>query len=108
MGYRGSAAYAQRRIDIILRGHEAYAKAYIDDIVIFSATLEEHIQHLRAIFGLFVEHNVALNPQKAYIGYSSITLLGQKVNGFRLTLAAKKIKAIINWKFPHNLKLLES
>ena len=62
MGYCGSAAYAQRRIDIVLRGHESYAKAYIDDIVIFFATLEEHLIHLKTIFQLFVTHNVALNP----------------------------------------------
>lgn len=108
MGYRGSAAYAQQRINIILQGHKAYAKAYIDNIVIFSATLDKHVKHLQAIFELFVEHNVALNPQKSYIGYPSITLLGQKVNGFGLTSALEKIAAISNWKFPHNLKLLES
>ena len=108
MGYCGLAAYAQRRINIILRGHEAYAKAYIDDIVIFSATLEQHLSHLDAVFRLFVEHNVALNPQKAYIGYPSITLLGQKMNGLGLISAAEKIAAISNWKFSRNLKLLES
>ena len=108
MGYCGSGSYAQRRIDIILRGHEAYAKAYIDDIVIFSATFEEHLAHLRTVFELFVIHNVMLNPQKAYLGYPSITLLGQKVNGFGLTSATEKIAAISNWQFPRNLKLLES
>ena len=108
MGYCGLAAYAQQRIDIILRGHETYAKAYIDDIVIFSATLKQHLNYLDAVFRLFLEHNVALNPQKAYIGYPSITLLKQKVNGLGLTSAAEKIAVIRNWKFPRNLKLLES
>ena len=108
MGYCRSAAYAQRRIDIILRGHEAYAKAYIDDIVILSATLDDHLAYLARIFQLFVQHNVTLNPQKAYLGYPSITLLGQKVNGLGLTSATEKIAAISGWKFPCNLKLLES
>ena len=62
IGYRRSGLYAQQRIDIILRGHEAYAKAYIDDIVIFSATFEEHFAHLKAIFELLVIHNVIFNP----------------------------------------------
>ena len=108
MGYHGSAAYAQQRINIILKGYEAYAKAYIDDIAIFSSTLEQHIRHFRAIFQLFAAYNVALNPHKAYLGYPSITLLGQKVNAFGLTSATEKIAAISNWKFPHNLKLFES
>ena len=108
MGYCGSAAYAQRRINIILQGHKHYAKAYINDIVIFSATLDEHLTHLRRIFRLFVTHNIVLNPHKAYLGYPSITLLGQKVNGLGLTSASEKIAAITNWKFPRNFKLLES
>ena len=108
MGYCGSGSYAQQKIDIILRGHEAYSKAYIDDIVIFLTLLEDHLQHLTTIFGLFVKHNVVLNPQKAYLRYPSITLLGQKVNGLRLTSSAEKVAAISNWKFPHNLKMLES
>lgn len=108
MGYCGLAAYAQQQIDIILRGHEAYTKAYIYDIVIFSATLNDHLAHLAKIFQLFVQHNVTLNPQKAYLGFPSITLLGQKVNGLGLTSATEKIAAISGWKFPRNLKLLES
>lgn len=90
MGYYGSGLYAQRRIDIILRGHKAYSKAYINDIVIFSATFEEHLAHLRTIFKLFVIHNVMLNPQKAYLGYPSIILLDQKVNRLEMTLATEK------------------
>ena len=108
MGYRKSGAYAQQQIDIILQGHETYAKAYIDNIVIFSATLNEHLTHLGVIFKLFVHHNIALNPQKAYLGYPSITLLGQKVNGLGLTSATEKVAAISNWKFSRNLKMLES
>ena len=108
MGYRGSATYAQRQIDIILRGLEAYAKAYINDIVIFSATLEEHLKHLHAVFKLFGSYIVTLNPEKIFFSYPSITLLGQKVNGLGLTSAAEKVAAISNWKFPCNLKALES
>lgn len=102
------AAYAQQRINIILRGCEAYAKAYINNIVIFFPTLEPHIEHLNKVFCLFVEHNVTLNPHKAHLGYFLITLLGQKVNGLGLTLAAEKIAAISNWKFSLSLKQLES
>lgn len=62
MGYCGSGSYAQQRINIILRGHETYAKAYINNIAIFLTLLEDHLQHLTTIFGLFVKHNVVLNP----------------------------------------------
>ena len=96
MSYRGSAAYAQRRIDIILQSYKAYAKTYIDDIVIFLTTLNDHLIHLERIFKLFARYNVALNTQKAFIDYLSVTLLGQKMNGLGLTSTTKKIAVISN------------
>ena len=46
MGYRNSPAYVQRMINSILRGQHKFARAYVDDIIVFSATLEEHLNHL--------------------------------------------------------------
>ena len=54
----------------------------------------KHIAYLEKMFELFTQHNVTLNPQKVYIRYLSITLLGQKVNGLELTSAEKKVAAI--------------
>ena len=76
MGYCRSITYAQRRINIVLQRHKTYAKAYIDNIVMFLTILKEHLKHLQAVFKLFVKHNVTLNPNKAYLGYLLITLLG--------------------------------
>ena len=87
---------------------QAYTKAYINNIVVFSATLKQLIEHLNAVFCLFVKHNITLNLHKTHLGYFSITLLGQKVNELGLTLAAEKIAAISNWKFSLSLKQLKS
>ena len=69
MGYRNSPSHAQRCIDRILRGHRGYARAYIDDIVIFSKTHEEHLKHLRAVFTELTDFNVCLSPKKSFLGY---------------------------------------
>lgn len=45
MGYKNSSPYVQQQLDRILRPHKAYAKGYIDDVVIFSMMLNKHIQH---------------------------------------------------------------
>ena len=46
MRYKGSSSYVQQQTDKILQEHCAYAKAYIDDIIIFFKTLAEHFKHL--------------------------------------------------------------
>ena len=49
----------------ILRGLEyRFALIYIDDIIIFSKSLDEHLTHLEDVFRRLREANVKLNPKK--------------------------------------------
>ena len=107
MGYRNSPSYVQRMIDNILRPFP-YSRAYVDDIVIFSKSLTDHIKHLHMIFRRLTELNVALKPTKSFIGYPSVQLLGQRVNAFGLSTAIEKLQAIAQIEFPTTLKLLET
>ena len=44
-GLSGAPASFQKLMDRILRGSQEYSEAYIDDVVIFSETWEEHLKH---------------------------------------------------------------
>ncbi len=48
----------------MLRPLRAFARAFVDDIVVFSHTLEEHVQHLGQLFMLLRPKNVSLAPTK--------------------------------------------
>jgi len=74
----------------LLRDFREFARAYIDDIVIHSATLDEHIIHLRKVFAVLDAVNVSLSPTKSRIGYPSLPLLGQHVSALGLTTPAPK------------------
>ena len=108
MGYKNSPAYVQRQIDRLLRAYRKFARAYVDDIVIFSRTLEEHLSHLRQVFGKLVDVNVSIKPTKAFIGYPSVQLLGQKVDSFGLSTSEEKLRAIAKLQFPRTLRQLET
>ena len=108
MGYRNSPAYVQRQIDSILREYRHFARAYVDDIVVFSNSLEEHLRHLNQIFALFKRMNIALKASKTFLGYPTISLLGQRVDSLGLTTAADKLEAILALAFPQTLKQLET
>ena len=45
------------------------AHAYIDDVVIASQTLEDHIHHLRTVFSVFSSVGISVNPSKAFISF---------------------------------------
>ena len=107
MGYKNSPAYVQRQIDRLLRRF-SFARAYVDDVVVYSKTLEEHVQHLRQVFELFVKSGISVNPSKAFLGYPSVQLLGQKVDSLGLWTAEDKLKAISKLAFPETLSKLET
>jgi hypothetical protein len=108
MGYKNSPAYAQRMIDNLLRPCQSFARAYMDDIVIFSRSIEDHIRHLQAVFQLLRKYHISLKPEKAFIGYPSVQLLGQKVDSFGLTTSEEKLRAITQLEFPKTLRQLET
>ncbi len=47
MGYENSPTYMQRQFDRLLQVYRQFARVYVDDIVIYSKKLEEHLAHLR-------------------------------------------------------------
>lgn len=108
MSYKNSVAYVQRRINTLLWSHRGYARAYVDDIVIFSKSLNEHVAHLQAVFTTLTERRIILFPKQSFIGYPSIRLLGQKVDALGLATDKEKLAAIANLDFPRTLRSLET
>ena len=108
MGFKGSVPYVQRKMDDFLRPHRHFARCYVDDIVIFSKSLSDHLSHLQTVFGLFAYLKVTLEPKKSYLAYPSVTLLGQKVDGLGMTTTEERVAAIKNLRFPDSLQALET
>ena len=108
MGFRNSPAYVQRMIDGILRPFRDFCRAYVDDIVIFSASLEEHTAQLHQVFTKLDEFNIHISPRKSFLGYPSVHLLGQKVDALGLATNEEKLAAIANLTFPRTLRQLET
>ena len=52
-----------------------YCLIYLDDIVVFSQTAEEHLHHLCVIFDQFKEYNHKLKPSKSIFFRNEITYL---------------------------------
>lgn len=107
MGYKNSVSYVQRQIDRILRPFRHFARAYIDDVVVFSKTLEEHVAHLREIFEILRHMRISINPKKAFLGFPSVRLLGQYIDSFGMASTEDKLLAISQLHFPGTLRALE-
>jgi hypothetical protein len=71
-----------------------FTLVYIDDIVVFSKSWEEHLIHLDKVLGAIAKAGITLSPPKCFVGYSSILLLGQKVSRLGLSTHKEKVAAI--------------
>ncbi|KAH5621114.1 hypothetical protein HBI23_240920 [Parastagonospora nodorum] len=108
MGFRNSVQHVQRQGDLILKDMRHFARAYVDDFVVFSNTWEEHLQHLRMFLKRLDQYRFSLSPKKAFIGYPTIELLGQRVDAFGLSSTEERIAAMRNLAFPRTAADLET
>lgn len=95
-------------MDQRLKDYDHFVKAYIDDIVIYSDTKEEHLNHLDKVFARFDEIGLAICAKKSFLGYPSITLLGFSVDGYGVSITKDRIAAIRKLQMPTNLADLET
>ena len=80
----------------------------LDDIVIFSSTFQEHLEHLEAVISRLAEHNLKLKASKCEFLKSEVTYLGHVVSEEGIQTDPEKFKAIRTWTVPRNVKKVRS
>ena len=73
---------------------------YLDDIIIFSDTKEEHIKKLEAVFQKLMAAGLKLKPTKCFFFRDEIEYLGHVVSGKGISTNPKKIEAVTKWPTP--------
>lgn len=107
-GLRNAAQTFQRAMNELLLPHSEYACAYLDDIAVFSETLEEHLQHLRAVFAALERVNLQVKLEKCQIACGSIRYLGHVVGSGTHAPDPDKLAAIQGLQAPTTKKELRS
>ena len=77
---------------------------YMDDIVVFSKTFDEHISHLRKVFDRIRCANLKINPRKCSFARSEITFLGHIVSSKGIEPSKEKISSVENFQSPTTAK----
>jgi hypothetical protein len=79
---------------------------FFDDILVYSKTLEDHMKHLDAVFNCLLEHQFFLKHSKCTFAQSSISYLGHIVSSQGVGPDSEKVRAMVEWPVPKNLKQL--
>ena len=95
-GLTNAPATFQRFINNAIRNYlDKFAGVYLDDILIYSKTREEHVQHVRYILKALKENELYVSMKKSQFFQEEIEFLGHiiGVNGIRMD--TEKVKAIL-------------
>ncbi len=64
----------------MITGLEKYVFVYLDDFLIFSKTMSEHIEHLRNILKRLNSFGFFINDEKCILGRKSVKFLGKVIS----------------------------
>ena len=108
-GLRNGPSIFQRVMQSILAPYLwIFCLVYIDDIVIYSKSYEEHLIHLDKVLEAIENAGITLSPKKCHLFYGSILLLGHKVSRLGLSTHAEKVKAVMELERPRKLSQLQT
>ena len=93
-GLCGAPATFQRMMDKLIADAKDYSGTYIDDMVIFSKTWEEHIQHLRHVLLCLRNHNLTAKLKKCQFCMEECTYLGHTVGNGQVKPDPTKLQAV--------------
>lgn len=105
-GLRNAGATFQRLMDSIL-GDLPFCVVYIDDILIFSASMREHLKHIREVLQRLQEHGLILRPDKCLFGRSDVDFLGHTISPDGVTPLPTKTEAVRRFPKPTTIKALQ-
>jgi hypothetical protein len=80
-----------------------YICIYIDDIIIFSKTPEEHAKHIEEVMTRLTDFNFFVQSPKSFIAEESVEYLGHKVSRKGIQAMDDKVKIIKEWQEPKNV-----
>lgn len=104
-GLKNAPLTFQRLMDEFLRGiDESMCQVYMDDLLVFSKTLDEHIEHLRDVFHRIRQFGLKLSEEKTVLGQDQINFLGHTISKDGVRPDIRKVAAIQRMAIPRDIK----
>lgn len=105
-GLRNAGQTFQRFIQEVLRDLP-FVFVYLDDILIASASPEEHKEHLRTVFKRLQEAGLRLNASKCVFGVNTLEFLGNQISAEGITPSPGRVEAIKSLPSPTSIKQVQ-
>ena len=94
----------QRLMNVVLRGLIwRTCLVYLDDIIVFSSTFEEHLSRLEEVFKRLEAADLRLKPSKCYLLRAEVEFLGHVVTASGIQTDPAKVDKVVDWPTPANV-----
>ncbi|MBW0472728.1 hypothetical protein O181_012443 [Austropuccinia psidii MF-1] len=109
-GIKNSPAHFQRIMDTILQEKilECWMIVYIDDIIIYSETWEDHVQYMDRVISKCTPINIKISLMKSNSGQQELLELGHEVSGLSMAIDKNKVAELLQKPVPKNIKEMQS
>jgi len=94
--------------DIFRKWLDDFVVVYIDNILIYSSSMEEHVEHLRKVFQRLRESKLYAKLEKCKFRVTKVNFLEHKITQEGLMMDDHKVKAIFDWEPPNSVPTLRS
>jgi hypothetical protein len=103
-GLCNAPATFQSLMNDILRPYlDQFVVVYLDDILIFSKTLEEHVKHIDLVLTALKRSKLYAGIKKCAFGLKETEFLGHIIGSNRIKMDPKKVAAVQDWPVPRNV-----
>ena len=106
-GLTNAPATFQSLMNDVFRKHlRKFVLVFFDDILIYSQSMTDHLQHLQIVFELLKGHQLVAKRSKCAFGIPQVEYLGHVISKEGVATDLKKIQAVRDWPAPQNVKQL--
>ncbi|XP_027936242.1 uncharacterized protein LOC114191269 [Vigna unguiculata] len=104
-GLTSAPATFQSTMNNIFKAYlRKFVLVFFDDILVYSKGWGEHLKHVTIVLKLLREQDLKVNGKKCVFGSRQVEYLGHLISEKGVAVDPEKIKSVLNWPIPHNVK----
>ena len=102
------ATFCNLMNDVLFYFLDSFVVVYLDDIVIYSPTLEDHVVHLEMVLDKLRQNKLYVKKEKCEFSQTEIKFLGHLISNSEIRMDGAKVAAIRDWSAPTKVTELRS
>ena len=107
-GLNSAPGVFQNCMNAVLGDVRHFALAFIDDIIVFSETFEDHIKHLGEVFDKLRKANLKLKISKCEFIKDQMNYLGHVISNDGISVDKQKVETVQNMEAPKTIRDVRS